>query len=235
MAVPEVVVRDALEPCPYLPGRTARLPMRLQRAPVRGADLDACLAASDRRVGALLYRPSCPQCAACEAIRVPVREFRPRRDQRRAWARCADVLGVTLHAPSCTPEHLALFARHKAERGLLEPGAGPPTEASYARWLVHTCTDTVEMRYALDGRLAGVGILDLGATAASSVYFYWDPDLARLGLGVFSVLSEIAFAAEHGFDWLYLGLAVADCPAMAYKTAYRPHERLVGGRWTALP
>jgi leucyl-tRNA---protein transferase len=232
MARSEVVVRDALEPCAYLPDRVARLPMRLQRAPVRGAALDASLAASDRRVGALLYRPSCPECAACEAIRVPVRAFRPRRDQRRTWARCAEAVRVTLHTPSCTEAHLALFRRHKAERGLLEPGAGLPTEAVYTRWLVHTCTDTVEMRYTLDSRLVGVGIVDIGATAASSVYFAWDPDLAALGLGVFSVLHEIAWCRENGLEWLYLGLAVADCPAMAYKTAFRPHERLVGGRWT---
>ncbi len=234
MPVPEVVVRDALEPCTYLPGREARLPMRLPRAPVRGADLDAALAASDRRTGALLYRPSCPGCTACEAIRVPVRAFRPRRDQRRAWARCAGAVRVTLHAPSCTPAHLDLFRRHKAERGLVEPGAPPPTEASYVRWLVRTCTDTVEMRYAFGDRLVGVGIVDVGATAASSVYFYWDPDLAPLGLGVFSVLHEIAWCAAHGLEWLYLGLAIADCPAMAYKVAYRPHERLVGGRWTVV-
>ncbi|MBN1334650.1 MAG: arginyltransferase, partial [Deltaproteobacteria bacterium] len=203
--------------------------------PVRGVDLDASLAASDRRVGTLLYRPSCPECSACEAIRVPVRAFRPRRDQRRTWARCAGAVQVTLHVPSCTPEHLDLFRRHKAERGLEEPLAAPASEAGYVRWLVHTCTDTVEMRYTLDDRLVGVGILDIGATAASSVYFTWDPDCAHLGLGVYSVLHEIAWCRARGLDWLYLGLAVQGCPAMAYKTAYRPHERLVGGVWKAVP
>ena len=32
-------------------------------------------------------------------------------------------------------------------------------------------------------------------------------------------------------DWLYLGLAIRENHSMAYKLAFMPHERRIGGVW----
>ena len=106
-------------------------------------------------------------------------------------------------------------------------------EAGYVGWLVRSCVPTVEMRYLMEGRLVGVGIVDLGRISASSVYFYYDPsaEVVKLGPGVFSALTEIELCRRTGRSWLYLGLYVRDCPHMAYKADYRPNERLVDGEW----
>ena len=101
----------------------------------------------------------------------------------------------------------------------------------YVGWLVSSCLLTVEMRYYYDEQLVGVGVVDLGRTSASSVYFYFDPDRADLSPGVYSTLHEIQFCAATGREYLYLGLYVADCRHLAYKATYRPHERLVDGDW----
>jgi len=34
-----------------------------------------------------------------------------------------------------------------------------------------------------------------------------------------------------GLDWVYLGLAIRENHSMAYKLAFMPHERRIGGAW----
>src|SRR2546422_9390030 len=82
-----VVAYDDLDPCPYLAGQTARLPLEYPLRRLSGTELDEKLAAGYRRIGDLVYRVTCPDCQACEPIRVLVDEFRPSRTQRRVWQR----------------------------------------------------------------------------------------------------------------------------------------------------
>lgn len=226
----EVVVYDQLEPCPYLDGQTARLPLRFQRRALTPADVDASLARGDRRVGEMLYVPSCPACNACEPLRVPVAEFVPTRSQKRVWKANQD-LTVTVGPASCSPEKLALFNRHKLERGLARREE-PMSEEAYSRWFVRSCVQTVELRYAEGDRTLAVSVLDLGARDASSVYVYFDPDAARRSLGTFSALFEIAWLRHQGGRFYYLGLYVADNRHISYKARFLPHERLIRGTWT---
>ena len=89
------------------------------------------------------------------------------------------------------------------------------------------------MCYYIDNKLVAVGILDLGAEAASSVYFYFEPnpEISRLSPGVFSVLQEIAFCRRSGRKFHYLGLYVSDCKSLNYKANYNRHQRLNDGVW----
>ncbi len=77
------IVYDELDRCPYLAGNVARLPLRVPARPLTRAEVDAALAAGDRRQGVFLYRPSCPACQACEPIRIPVADFAPSATHRR--------------------------------------------------------------------------------------------------------------------------------------------------------
>lgn len=226
----EQVVHDELEPCPYREGETARMPLRWQFQRLTGGELDAGLAGGDRRVGRMLYRTACPTCTACEPIRIPVEGFRPTRSQRRVWKRNGDV-SVETGPATFSEEKLALYNRHKAERGLAR-NETEMTRRGYEGWFVHSCTRTIEMRYRVGGRLVGVGILDMGEQDTSSVYFFFDPDEGRRSLGVFSVMVEIAWLRAQGGRYHYLGLYVDDCRHLLYKAAYRPHERRVGALWT---
>ena len=94
-----------------------------------------------------------------------------------------------------------------------------------------SCVEGFELRYLVAGRLAGVAITDRGARSLSAVYTFWDPAHAALSLGTFSILTQIALARRWGLDWLYLGLAIRDNHSMAYKLAFMPHERRIGGTW----
>ncbi|MED5371480.1 MAG: arginyltransferase [Myxococcota bacterium] len=225
---PQGIPIDATpHPCPYLEGRTAVLPLRWYRQNIAAQDYDALLASSDRRVGRSLYRPSCPSCRECQGIRVPIADFKPSKSQRRIIRRNAD-LQVLAGAPVVDQEHLELFNKHKLLRDL----ADTPTSAEhYRHWLVTTCTHTIETRYLLDGKLVGVGILDVGEKDASSVYFYFDPELERRSLGTFSVLAEISWLRQRGFEHYYLGLYVQGCAQLNYKSRFKPNERLINGNW----
>ena len=222
-------MHDTLETCPYLDGRTARMPLRYQVQGAQGSRLDALLAAGDRRVGRMMYRTRCPDCSECKAIRIPIDRFAPSKSQRRAARKNEDVV-VSWHEPQVTEQHLALYNTHKRQRNLARNEEGL-TPAGYFHWLVNTCTDTREARYWVDGRLVGVGIVDFGLKSSSSVYFYFDPAESKRSLGVFSVLKEIEYAGSLGCDWHYLGLYVAECDALNYKAQYFAHERLIDGVW----
>lgn len=222
-----ILVDQTPHACPYLPDRTAVLPLRWYQRAVDPEDFDGLLALADRRVGRTLYRPTCPSCSECKGIRVPVAEFTPSKSQRKVRSRNAD-LTVLAGPPTLDDAHVALFNRHKMERGL---GDRPISMTHYRNWLVVSCARTVETRYMLGDRLVAVGILDLGRKDASSVYFYFDPDESWRSLGVFSVLTEVAWLRQQGFRHYYLGLYVEGCDQLNYKARYFPHERREAGRW----
>ena len=224
----EVLVRDELEACVYLDDRVARLPLRWQLRPIPGDRLDALLRLGERRVGRALYRPSCPDCRACETIRVPLDSFAPSRTQRRIWRKGQRDLEVQLAAPTVSDAHVALFNRHRRLRGLAQREEDM-TADGYDAWLVQTCCEAVEIRYRRDGELIAVAITDLGSTAASAVYTFFDPAHADLSPGIFSVLWQIDWAQRLGLRHLYLGLYIAGNKHMAYKVGFMPHQRRAAG------
>lgn len=224
------VVHDEPQPCPYLPGRTARMPLRLPLEALSPAGFDALLDAGDRRAGPLVYRTVCGGCRACEQLRVPVARFSPTRSQRRVVARNRD-LEVVVGPAQADEERVRLFNRHGIERGLSTDGE--VDLEGYRVQFVESCVDTREVAYRAGGRLVGLSVLDLGDRAVSSVYHCFDPDESWRSLGVYSVLCELAWAQAAGFDWYYLGYWVGGSQHLAYKAQYVPHERLVDGRWTA--
>jgi arginine-tRNA-protein transferase len=228
---PEIVVRDEEDACVYLPGRRARQPLRQPLRPLTAAEFDARLAAGDRRAGTLLYNQACAGCAACEAIRVDVRAFAPSRSQRRAQAKGEAAIAVELGPIEVDEARLALYRAHERGRGL-DHGGRPPIEAlEYESYFATSCVEGFEVRYRVGGRLCGVAITDRGDRALSAVYTFWDPAYAALSLGTYSILAQIALARSWELDWLYLGLAIRENHSMAYKLAFMPHERRVGGSW----
>jgi len=227
---PEWVVWDAPSRCPYLPAQTARLPLRLPARHLRPLEFAQRLAAGDRRQGVLLYRPNCPACTACEAIRIEVDDFQPSRTQRRVFRRGEALLKTEIGRPAVTPEKIALYNRHKIERGLLIAD-GQIDREGYEQFLVESCADTIELRYRLDGRLIGVAVADRAADALSAVYCFYAPEQAALSPGTYSILKQIALCRAWGLRYLYLGLYIGGCAPMRYKARYLPHERLIGGTW----
>jgi len=227
---PELLVHDEVISCPYLHDEQARMPLRLPVMTLTAAQLDARLALGERRQGRLVYRAECPRCTACEALRIPVADFRLGRSHRRVWRRGREQLEVALGPPRVDARRVALYNKHKRLRGLTT-GDEPMTEKGYHALLADSCCDSFELRYVLDGELVGVAIADRGERSLSAVYCYYDPDHGGLSLGTFSILYQLELCRRWKLDHLYLGLTIDACRPMTYKTRFLPHERLTAGRW----
>ncbi len=224
-----MIVGEAPEPCPYLPGKIAVLPLRYPLERLEPEAFDRLLDEGDRRSGPVLYRPKCPACDACRALRIPVARFAPTDSQLRARKKNRDV-AVRVAKPEVTARHLEIFNRHKRERGLARDERDTDA-ATYRLNMVESCVETVEIRYEVGEELVAFSILDVGRKAASSVYHCFDPAHARRSLGVFSVLREVELCESLGLDWYYLGLWVDGCRALSYKATYFPHQKRVDGAW----
>jgi arginyl-tRNA--protein-N-Asp/Glu arginylyltransferase len=224
------VVQDRYESCIYKPGEIQRCPARVPTARLTPEQLDLMLEEGDQRVGRSLFRTECPFCNACAPVRVDVAAFRPSRDQRRNLRRNDAELRIEVGEPELSRRRVALWNRHRRERGLLTEHSrrDPP---GYEDWLVHTCAPTVEVRYLLGDQLVGVSLLDVGRNSANSAYHYFDPRESRRGIGTYSVLKELELCRALGLRWYYLGLWVEACGPLRYKTGFHPHERLTRGRW----
>jgi arginyl-tRNA--protein-N-Asp/Glu arginylyltransferase len=228
---PELVVYDAVHPCPYLDGRNARMPMRLPARALTPEEHDQRLAEGDRRHGPFLYRPTCAACKACEAIRLDLSEFQLSRTHRRVLKRGDRELEVELGEPIADDERLALYENHKIGRDLVGASGETLDLKGYEGFLVDRCVSAFELRYRHRGALIGVAITDRGKEALSAVYCCWDPTYSHLSVGTYSILKQLELCRMWGMRYLYLGLYVAGNDAMAYKARYLPHERLIDGRW----
>lgn len=227
---PVLLVHDGTSECPYLPARIARTPMQFPIRELTGAEVDRRLAAGFRRQGVLLYHVECPSCRACEPIRLRADTFRPNKTQRRVWRRGKEAFRVEIGTPEFSDERLALYNRHKFERGLARSEL-PMSPDGYTSFLVERCCEAIEIRYYHQGKLAGVAVADRGDDAISAVYTYYDPDLEHLSPGVFSILEQVELCKEWGLSFMYLGLYIERSEHMRYKGLYLPHERLVDGKW----
>ena len=104
----------------------------------------------------------------------------------------------------------------------------------YQHFLLHSnvATDLVEFREGRELRI--VSLVDRLADGLSSVYTFFEPGVAGASYGTYSILWQIRRAAELGQPYLYLGYWIAESAKMAYKSAFRPIEGLIDGRWRVL-
>lgn len=184
----------------------------------------------DRRQGRLLYRTACPSCVACEPIRLDIHKFEPNKGHRRVLRKGDASITTELGPISVTDERVRLYNLHKRGRDLMSGDHDAGLE-SYRSFLGESCCDSFEMRYRVDGELLGVAIVDRADNALSAVYFYWDPRFADLSPGTYSILKQVQLCKRLGLQYLYLGLYIAKCAPMSYKSRFKPHQRLVDGEW----
>jgi arginine-tRNA-protein transferase len=189
-----------------------------------------------RRFGGMLFRPRCQGCRACQALRVDVAAFRPNRSQRRVIRANRGAVLLRIGPPTVSRAKLQLYDRyhlHQADvKGWPEHPAKDP--ASYRESFVHNPPFTEEWCYYLDHQLVGVGYVDDLPGGLSAIYFFYEPELRRLGLGTWNVLTVLEEAARRGRRHVYLGYFVPGCPSLEYKANFRPNEILqADGSWAA--
>ncbi len=155
------------------------------------------------------------------------------RTQRKIRRRNA---GLTTHVqPSiATDEQFRLFRRYQLARHQdsemahmsREDYAGMVQDGAFA-------AEMIELRE--EGRLIGVMLVDRVEEGLSAIYSFFEPDRPRLSLGVELIFRTADVVVERGDRHVYLGYWIEKCGKMAYKTRFRPLERLEGGAWLPDP
>ncbi len=225
-----VVVQDQLQPCPYLDGVTARMPLRLPVGSVTPEATDQLLALGYRRSGDFVYRAQCPTCSECKPTRIDVTKFRPTLSMRRVAKRGDRELTCQWSEPSVDGKRIWLFNQHRRLRGL---GEGTAIDAeSYRAFLSDTCCNTSELAVYLHKELVAISIVDVGRTSTSAVYTHFDPQASRYSLGTYAILKQIDWAKQTGRRFVYLGMYVAANRHLNYKARFLPQQRLSDNRWT---
>ena len=182
-----------------------------------------------RRSGARLYRPACPSCSACIALRIPVAQFQPSRTQRRVWKKDGD-LTIEERPAAFRDDHFELYRRYLRSRHPFG-GMDDPRPDDYLSFLACPGIDTRFYDIRLAGRCIAVAVADVLSNGLSAVYTFYDPELDERSLGVYAILQQIEISRRLGLPWLYLGYWIEECRKMSYKNLYRPHELFMGGHW----
>ena len=76
-----------------------------------------------------------------------------------------------------------------------------------------------------------VSIVDRLDDGLSSVYTFFEPDVAGASLGTYNVVWQIELCRRLGLPYLYLGYWIPGSDKMNYKASFRPLELLLGGEW----
>lgn len=220
-------------PCPYLEGRTERRMV----TELMGGDVtdlnDRLSLAGFRRSHTIAYTPVCDGCAACVSVRVPVRDFRASKTQRRIASRNADLIAEEC-APLATPEQYALFKQYIETRH----GDGDMAlmgEADYRALVEETPvrSSLIEFRD-VHGTLVAGCLTDRLQDGFSAVYSFFDTAQSARSLGTFMVLWLIERARLQGLDFVYLGFWVQGSTKMDYKRNFRPLQGFTPAGWKCL-
>jgi arginine-tRNA-protein transferase len=169
-------------------------------------------------------------------VRVLAAEFEATASQRKLLRRHAD-LEVSACKPWTTDEQYQLLRRYLSVR---HPGGGMAEmdESDFADMVEQTPVRTYVIEYrepSIDGRpgQAGGGLPQRPAERRpvdDLQLLRRRPGRAQ-GLGTFIILDHIVRAARAALPYVYLGYWVEGSSRMAYKTSFRPLERLGRDGW----
>ena len=101
--------------------------------------------------------------------------------------------------------------------------------------MTHPPFDTREVAVYDGDKLIAIGWFDLGRRAAAGLLGMHDPAYAKHGLGIYTMLEEMAYARSHSARWYYPGYVVPGVPAFDYKLGLGQAQFLrPDGRWRQL-
>jgi arginyl-tRNA--protein-N-Asp/Glu arginylyltransferase len=221
---------SAPAPCPYLPGRVERRIFADLTGPRAPHGYDLLSEAGFRRSLGFAYRPACPGCNACVAVRIPAAEFTDDRKWRRVRRANADLAAVVRPALA-TAEQYGVFERY--QQGRHADGEMARMDFADFRTMVEVGTldsQLIEFRDAA-GTLIGGCLVDRLGVGLSAVYSFYDPEHNQRSLGSYMILWLVDECRRLGLPHVYLGYWIAECRKMAYKTRFRPIEALTRDGW----
>ncbi|MGC2458668.1 MAG: arginyltransferase [Gallionellaceae bacterium] len=219
-------------PCSYLPDHMARSQVATPSFLINTQVYSELVRRGFRRSGTFTYRPRCDACRACVPVRVPVDAFVANRSQRRA-AQHHRNLEISLHTLKDGEEHFDLYQRYQAARHF-DDNMESDSPEQYRNFLLQSHVDSMLAEFREGGVLRMVSLIDILDDGLSSVYTFYDPDVAHASYGTYNVLWQIEQCRKLKLEYLYLGYWIRESGKMAYKANFRPLQGLVEGEWKSI-
>lgn len=216
-------------PCSYFLERLARAQVAAPDHLINSQVYDKLIQAGFRRSGAFTYRPSCDHCHACVPARIPVNQFMPNRTQRRTWKRHQH-LTATSHALYFNPDHYSLYRRYQKKRHDAG-GMDSDSHMQYQDFLLQSNVNSRLIAFHEDRQLRMISIIDKLSDGLSSVYTFFDPDIANASFGTYSVLWQVEQCRRLDLPYVYLGYWIKENRKMHYKANFQPLEILINTKW----
>lgn len=218
--------------CSYLPDKLACSEVVMPDYPIDTKTYGKLIQAGFRRSGHYIYRPNCVHCHACLSVRINIKDFTPKRVQRRAWKQHQH-LTVAQHALHYKPDHYALYQRYQEKR---HSGGGMDHDCleQYQNFLLQSHVNSKLVEFHDGEQLRMISIIDVLSDGLSSVYTFYDADVANASFGTYNILWQIEQCRELGLPYLYLGYWIKENRKMRYKADFQPLEVLIDGRWQLL-
>jgi arginine-tRNA-protein transferase len=214
--------------CAYLPNKKVRMRYKYVLEP-NSKFCSAVVKRGWRRFGKYYFYPTCEGCSECKSLRIDVKRFKLSRSQKRVLKRNENTQ-IIIQQPTITHMHLELYEKYhnfKSQKDGWRQKSISSTE--YRENFVEGAGSFgKEVLYVVDQKLVGVDLIDIVDDGISAIYFFYDPDYAKLSLGTFSLLYQIKLAKILDLDWIYLGYWVDGCKAFSYKPNFQPQEILDG-------
>lgn len=185
-----------------------------------------------RRSGDDVYRPHCPQCNACQSLRISTQQFKPSRGQKRISSKNKTFRIEQSH--QAKPQYFELYQRYINLVHHLGP-MFPATLKQYEQFIHSSWNHSLFIEIYDQDKLIAVSVTDIitqsEETSWSAFYCFYDPAYRSHSLGKFAILTQLKLAKNQNIKWLYLGYYIQQCNKMNYKTQFTPHQRFIDEKW----
>ena len=213
--------------CSYLDNQEERVAVILDEALHTPAHYEVFLANGFRRSGAMIYRPHCQFCQACQSIRVSIPDITWSKSQKRLLNKAKHISWEL--KPQLDNDWFNLYERYIEARHQ----AGSMYPANKEVFESFILSDWIKPQYLHlydENKLIAIAVTDCLSNSLSAFYTFYEPE-HPLSLGTLCVLLQLKQCKTMQKQWLYLGYQIDDCPAMNYKVRFQRHQKLVNQRW----
>jgi len=182
-----------------------------------------------RRSGEHVYRPHCPLCNECKALRINVADFRLSKSQKRLIKKNKNTTLNWVDA-EYNEQHFKLYSQYMSFR---HEGSSMESDdpEHYMRMMKASWCKTKLAEFRVNEKLIGVAVTDWLFDGFSAVYTFFSPEYSSLSPGTFSILQQITEAKKTNRQYLYLGYWIKDCKKMSYKNRFSGLEIFNGHSW----
>lgn len=216
-------------PCNYIPDEKERLLVHVDSDNTfTSFEYDILLQAGFRRSGSQVYRPHCPECNACQSLRVLVANFQPSKSQKRVMSKNKHL--VSTLSDKTKPEHYALYENYISERHS-DGSMYPPSMEQYEQFIFNGWQQPLFLEIYDADDLIAVAVTDETPSSLSALYTYFDPEYTTSSLGSFAILEQIRWAKVLNKQYVYLGYQINSCDKMKYKQNFQPNEQYINQQW----